>query len=82
MSRAIRETFGPLRGYHTRMQYQDADWRGRQDTEEYRAQLRAVPPGVLYGLAAARSSDDSDWRERGAALLLQAAADDQVSARS
>ena len=63
------------------MRYEDAERRPPRTTDDVRAQLRALPPGVLYELAAARSAeDDGDWRARGAALLLQAAADDQVSA--
>ena len=43
-----------------------------------RHQLSAVPPGVLYGLAATRWAEALDWRDRGAALLLQSAADQQI----
>ena len=43
-----------------------------------RDQLSAVPPGVLYGLAASRLAEAGGWRDHGAALLLQAAADQQV----
>ena len=52
----------------------------RREADDVRSQLSAVPPGVLYGLAAARwaGADAHDWRGRGAALLLQSAADEQV----
>jgi hypothetical protein len=50
----------------------------RRETDEVRHQLSAVPPGVLYGLAATRWAEALDWRDRGAALLLQAAADQQI----
>ena len=52
----------------------------RREADEVRFQLSAVPPGVLYSLAASRlaNADASDWRGRGAALLLESAADDQV----
>ena len=51
----------------------------RRETDEVRYQLSAVPPGVLYGLAASRWAAAGDWRDRGAALLLQSAADQQVT---
>jgi hypothetical protein len=50
----------------------------RRETDDVRDQLSAVPPGVLYALAASRLAAARDWRDRGAALLLQAAADQQV----
>ena len=60
------------------MQSDEAHEVRRREADDVRSQLSAVPPGVLYGLAATRWAGAVDWRDRGAALLLQAAADQQV----
>jgi hypothetical protein len=48
------------------------------EADAARRELRTIPPGVLYALAASRTQHGDGWRDRGAALLLEAAADEQV----
>lgn len=62
------------------MQFDELSRHERGEAESIRLELRSFPPCVLYALAASRAARTSGWRDRGAALLLEAAADEQVRA--